>query len=84
MLFGDAFSILQPTDPIPTSGKFGLTLWPVSSQVIRSTLKSLTLDSLADPSSLRQISVLAVFSYFTGGATDKIASVHFQVEEFSD
>lgn len=66
MLFCDSFSILQPTDPITGTGFLGLSLWPVTSQPIRSSLKSLSVSQLSGPNftnELSQNSVLAVFSF---------------------
>lgn len=66
MLFCDSFSVLQPTDPITGTGFLGLSLWPVTTQPIRSSLKSLSVSQLSEPNftnELTQNSVLAVFSF---------------------
>ena len=63
MLFCDSFSILQPTDPIPNSGFLGLSLWPVTSHPIRSSLKSLSFNSFNNINEMSNYSILAVFSF---------------------
>ena len=84
MLFCDSFTILQPTDPIPTTGKMGLSLWPVSSAPIRSNLKSLAFDALADTKSLRQLSLLAVFTYVAEKPDDDMPIASFPIDQFRD
>ena len=84
MLFCDSFTILQPTDPIPKTGKIGLSLWPVDSNPILSNLKSLSFDSLSDVKKLREISLLAVFTYVAEKPEDDMAACPFPIETFRD
>ena len=61
----------------------GLSLWPVSQAPLHSSMRSLSVEKLQDVESLKNISVLAVFSYLPEGKDgDMKENFEFPVEQF--
>jgi hypothetical protein len=76
-MFCEDCSILQPTDPFPLTGKLALSLWPVTSAPVRTSLRSLSFDQLTD---LPQLCILALFSFVNDCPQDP--SSRFPVDDF--
>ena len=62
-MFCECFAVQPPNVKLRYGRRMGLSLWPVSQTPLRSSLRSLAIDQLANVDDLKRISVLAVFSY---------------------
>lgn len=62
MILSESFSVLPQSEKINVGRTLSLSLWPISSSPLRSSLRSLTYDVLSNTNDLKMISVLAVFS----------------------
>lgn len=83
MLFCDSFSILTPSPPAKSAKTLALSLWRVTQNPLRSSLKSLSKDSLLNVEDLQNNTVLALFS-LTEESNDPKREIDFDfpVEEF--
>jgi hypothetical protein len=66
MIFCDSFSIQDNGSNSRLGKQLGLTLWPVSSRPLKSSIQSLSVIQLSDQEYLKDICVLAVFSWLLG------------------
>lgn len=62
MILSESFSVLPQNEPINVGRTLSLSLWPISSSPLRSSLRSLTYTVLSNTNDLKKISILAVFS----------------------
>ena len=62
MILSESFSVLPQNEPISVGRTLSLSLWPISTTPLRSSLRSLTYNVLSNTNDLNKISVLAVFS----------------------
>ncbi|EAY17112.1 Dual specificity phosphatase, catalytic domain containing protein [Trichomonas vaginalis G3] len=83
MLFCDSFSILTPSPPSKNAKTLALSLWRVTQNPLRSSLKSLSKDSLTNIEDLQNNTILALFSLIEEhNDTKKEIDFDFPVEEF--
>jgi predicted protein tyrosine phosphatase len=84
MLFCDSFSILGPTDNVTRGKQIALSLWLVTQNPLRSSIRSLSCDALASIDELKDNSLLAVFSYLPADVRTGAAEVfNFPIKQFS-